>query len=251
MKKRNKASRVIYVVVSIAIATISIAFFASCKSESDVTTFSKEIEDISKIPIIELGDFGSLLVINTDEEVTKPEKIEEEIEDDGLPHDRLFITVERQRYEDGDLTLIIPKLQKNLYIYNGVTDDVLKKGAGLYDYSQLPGKGNRNVSIAGHRNTVIGGVISDAAPFYYVDQLKEGDYLYLTDAGNIYRYLYEDTKVVEPDNWGPIYSQGFSCLTITTCEPIGPGTHRMIVRGRLDEIFPFTDDFEYLEQAEM
>lgn len=178
---------------------------------------------------------------------------EEEVpEDDGLPHDKLFITVERQNYQDGDLTLIIPKLDRELPIYGGVTKEDLKKGVGLYDYAQLPGEGNRNVSVAGHRNTIRNGKISDAAPFYYIDTLAEDDYLYLRDKERIYRYVYEDTKVVEADDWGPIYSQGFSCLTITSCEPIGISDHRIVVRGRLDEIFPLSDDFVYLtsRQAE-
>lgn len=174
----------------------------------------------------------------------------EALEDDGLPHDKLFITVERQKYQDGDLTLIIPKLEKTLPVYNGVTNEDLKKGVGLYDYAQLPGEGNRNVSIAGHRNTVVAGVISDNAPFYYVDTLEEGDYLYLRDDAHVYRYLYKDTTVVEPDDWGPIYSQGFSCLTLTTCEPIGPGTHRMIVRAELDEIFDVAADADYEYSAQ-
>ncbi|MCL1804786.1 MAG: class E sortase [Clostridiales bacterium] len=167
------------------------------------------------------------------------------------PYDKLFITGERRRYKDQDLTLVIPKLNKTLPIYNGVTQEVLKKGAGLYDFAQLPGEGNRNVSIAGHRNTSRFGVITDNAPFYYIDKLKDGDYLYLTDEENVYRYLYEDTRVVEADDWGPIYSQGFSCLTITSCTPIGIGSHRIVVRGRLDEIFPLSEGFEYVPETEI
>lgn len=187
-----------------------------------------------------------------DEDATPALEDPPEVEDDGLPHDKLFITVERQNYQDEDLTLIIPKLDRVLPIYAGVTKADLKKGVGLYDYAQLPGEGNRNVSVAGHRNTIRNGKISDAAPFYYIDTLGDGDYLYLRDDEHIYRYTYNDTEVVEADDWGPIYSQGYSCLTITSCEPIGISDHRIVVRGRLDEIFPFSDDFVYYpsQQAE-
>jgi LPXTG-site transpeptidase (sortase) family protein len=164
---------------------------------------------------------------------------------DKLPHDKLFITSERRQYQDMDLTLIIPKLSKTLPVYNGVSTEVLNKGVGLYDYAQLPGTGNRNVSVAGHRNTSRFGVITDNAPFYYIDRLEDGDYLYLVGKKEVYRYLYEDTKVIEADDWGPIYSQGFSCVTITSCTPIGIGSHRIVVRGRLDEIFPLTEDFSF------
>lgn len=170
--------------------------------------------------------------------------------EDNLPQDQLFITEERRQYQHGQLTLIIPKLDKTLPIYNGVSDAELKKGVGLYDCAQLPGTGDRNVSLAGHRNTSRGGVITDNAPFYYVDTLGEGDYLYLADAEYIYRYLYEDTKVVEASDWSPIYCQGFSCLTITSCTPIGIGSHRIVVQGRLNEIFLQSDKFIFSVSAE-
>lgn len=167
------------------------------------------------------------------------------IEDDGLPHDKLFITVERQAYKDGDLSLQIPKLNVNVPVLNGVDAKTLLKGIGLYDYAQLPGEGDRNVSIAGHRNGLRNGKITDNMPFYYIDTLAEGDYLYLTDSEHIYQYDYDSTEVVEPDDWGPIYSQGFSCLTLTSCTPIGVADHRIIVRGRLAQILPLSDDYEY------
>lgn len=168
------------------------------------------------------------------------------IEEDGLPYDKLFITVERQKYQDGDLTLRIPKLNVERSVLNGVDLETLKHGVGLYDYAQLPGEGNRNVSIAGHRNGIHKGKITDGAPFYYIDTLKQGDYLYLADKERIYRYLYHDTEIVEANDWGPIYSQGYSCLTLTSCHPIGVSDHRIIVRGELDQIFQNQEDFSYL-----
>lgn len=176
---------------------------------------------------------------------TTEDNTAEDLEDDGLPHDKLFITEERQSYSDGDLTLIIPYLDIELPIYNGVDLKTLAKGVGLYDYAQLPGEGNRNVSIAGHRNGVKNKTVTDDAPFYYIDLLKEGDLLYLRDDKNIYVYNYETTYIVEPDDWGPIYSQGYSCLTLTSCTPIGSGEKRIIVRGRLLETVPLTEDYEY------
>lgn len=167
-------------------------------------------------------------------------------EADGLPHDKLFITVERQNYKSGDLRLIIPKLSIDAPVWNGTTKDCLSRGACLYEYAQLPGEGNRNVSIAAHRNGRRYGKVTDDGLFYYIDTLAEGDFLYLSDAENIYRYLYKNTTIVEADDWSPIYCQGFSCLTLTSCEPIGISTHRIIVRGKLEEIIPLTGDYQYL-----
>ena len=183
-------------------------------------------------------------------ECVTPEGTPPPAEDDGLPHDKLFITVERQNYQDGDLTLRIPKLDVEESILGGVDAATLKKGIGLYDYAQLPGEGNRNVSLAGHRNGLKNGKITDNRPFYYIDTIGEGDYLYLTDHEFIYQYVWDSTETVEADDWGPIYSQGFSCLTLTSCTPIGVADHRIIVRGRLEQVLPRSDDYDYPSNAE-
>ncbi len=166
---------------------------------------------------------------------------------DGLPHDKLFITVERQKYEDGKLRLVIPKLKLNTPVLDGTELSVLNRGVGLFDYAQLPGEGNRNVSIAGHRNGRSGGRITDRAPFYYIDTLTDGDRLYLRDDKHVYEYVYRTTFIVEPTDWAPIYSQGFSCLTLVSCEPIGVNTHRIVVQAELAAIHDVNADeaFDY------
>lgn len=166
------------------------------------------------------------------------------ISNDNLPHDKLFITLERQQYKHDDLLLIIPKLNLNEKVKNGTDEDSLAKGPGLYEYSQLPGEGNRNVSIAAHRNTSRKGVIGEWF-FYYIDTLTSNDYLYLVDDTSIYKYEYDQTTIIDAYDWGPIYSQGFSCLTLTSCEPIGISTHRIVVRSKLIQIYPYSDDFNY------
>lgn len=163
---------------------------------------------------------------------------------DDLPYDKLFITEERQNYKSGDLTLIIPKLSLIEEVENGTSTKALAKGPGLYDYAQLPGEGDRNVSIAAHRNHSNNGVISEWF-FYYIDTLCEGDYIYLTDQKKIYRYRYDQTTIVEETDWSPIYSQGVSCVTLTSCEPIGVADHRIVVRGILDAIVDYDKNYTY------
>lgn len=164
--------------------------------------------------------------------------------DKDLPYDKLFITKERQHYKSGDLTLHIPKLALTEPVQDGTEKAALNKGPGLYEYSQLPGEGDRNVSIAAHRNKSRNGVISEWF-FYYIDTLCEGDYIYLSDKKQIYRYKYNKTTVVEETDWSPIYSQGVSCITLTSCEPIGVADHRIVVRAILDSIDKYSKDYIY------
>lgn len=165
--------------------------------------------------------------------------------EDGIPYDQLFTTKERKKYKSGDLTLLIPKLSLIEPVQSGTDKASLAKGPGLYDYAQLPGEGDRNVSIAAHRNHSKNGIISEWF-FYYIDTLTTGDYMYLQDDKHIFRYIYDQTTIVEETDWTPIYSQGFSCITLTSCEPIGVADHRIIVRGKLDDICLRTSNYTYL-----
>ncbi|MDR3294959.1 MAG: class E sortase [Clostridiales Family XIII bacterium] len=167
---------------------------------------------------------------------------------DELPAGKLFATPERQLYKSADLRLVIPILSIDAPVYNGTDANTLLKGPCLYEVAQLPGRGNRNVSIAAHRNGYRAGKPT-VSWFYYLDELKSGDYFYLCDSDKIYRYAYTFMVTVEENDWSQIYSQGYSCLTLTTCTPIGVADHRLIVRATLDEVFYNTEDFDFLAKS--
>ncbi len=157
---------------------------------------------------------------------------------EALPAGQLLITPQRQTYQSGQLRLVIPQLSIDLTVEGGVAEANLAAGPGLYDYAQLPGEPGGNVSIAGHRD-IHGSV------FYYVDRLGSGDRLYLVYEDTVYVYAYEATRIVSDDDWGPIHTQGFSCLTLTSCDPIGTSLNRIIVTARLQEATPFTDAYSF------
>ena len=60
--------------------------------------------------------------------------------EDGLPTDKVFVTETRKNYQSGDLRLIIPKLEVDELILDGVDEQTLLQGEGLYDYAQLPAR---------------------------------------------------------------------------------------------------------------
>ena len=86
------------------------------------------------------------------------------------PTDRLFLTKSRQEYQDGTMVLRVPRLELEAPVMGGTDAESLKKGVGLYEYAQLPGEGNCNVSIAGHRDIY-------GCEFYYIDTVTDGDLL--------------------------------------------------------------------------
>ncbi|OUQ22425.1 hypothetical protein B5E80_13675 [Flavonifractor sp. An135] len=166
-------------------------------------------------------------------------------DDGGFPQDKVFITEAREAYVSGTMRLIVPKLEIDIPILDGTSESTLLQGEGLYDYAQMPQEVGGNVSIAGHRNWIRNGQITDDVPFYYLHLLGPGDTLYLVYEDVIYQYVWDKTSIVEPDDWSVIYCQGFSCLTLTTCTPISVADHRYVVRARQVDSFPYTKDYDY------
>lgn len=147
-----------------------------------------------------------------------------------IPESDLFNDVaitERQ-----PMRLIIPKIDVDLIVQIGDVFDMvlLDKGPVHFQMSDLPNTASGNVAIAAHRGSRWGF-------FTDLDQLEEGDEIYLDVEG--YRFIYHTAwvKIVQPDDWSVIDSTDDPVLTLQTCHPKNVrGTHRLIVRAGLDSV---------------
>ena len=147
------------------------------------------------------------------------------------PVGKLVVTTDREAYENGNLRLVIPSLDQDVLVQNNVDTESLRSGPGLYEYSQLPAPDtNANVSIAGHRDI-------EGAEFYYSDRLTDGDLMYLVYQEKVYIYQYESTQIIQSDDWNPIACKDYPCLTLTSCDPIGTFINRIVVTGRLVDVW--------------
>jgi LPXTG-site transpeptidase (sortase) family protein len=139
----------------------------------------------------------------------------------------LYITGERVDYIDGSMTLVVPKLKLEMKVSDGTSKDDLNRGPSLFEYSNMPGEGDRNVSIAGHRTRKF---------FYDLDKIGEGNRVYVRYGGKRYTYVFLDRKDVVPTDWSVITNQGFACCTLITCTPVRIANMRMVVRFELESI---------------
>lgn len=147
------------------------------------------------------------------------------------PVGKLVVTTDREAYENGNLRLVIPSLDQDVLVQNNVDTESLRSGPGLYEYSPLPAPDtNANVSIAGHRDI-------EGAEFYYIDRLTDGDLMYLVYQEKVYIYQYESTQIIQSDDWNPIACKDYPCLTLTSCDPIGTFINRIVVTGRLVDVW--------------
>lgn len=128
--------------------------------------------------------------------------------------------------------LSIPKLDKHLPLYLDATLDHISKGVAQVDGSSIPvgGAGTRSV-IAGHR-----GWWTDTY-FLYINQLKEGDYVYVERAEQTMRYVVHDKEVIGPYDWDKLAPRGEEdIITLLTCSPfMPPRPNRLLVNCYRDE----------------
>lgn len=135
--------------------------------------------------------------------------------------------------EDGIMGYVeIPAIQIRLPIYHGCTENELSKGAGHLPSSSLPvGGKSTHAVLAAHSGR------ADSKMFTDLDQVKEGDLVYLYVLNKTLTYEVDQITVTTPDDTGAIQIiDGEDLLTLLTCTPYGTNTHRLLVRGH--RIFP-------------
>ncbi len=79
--------------------------------------------------------------------------------------------------------------------------------------------------------------------------LGEGDYLYLLYDGLVFQYLFRDFLIVSPENWDVIRPQGYPCLTLTTCDPIGTTISRLVVHGELVDWEEYSEAYNFVSNG--
>ena len=127
----------------------------------------------------------------------------------------------------------IPKIQVNLPIYHGTDAEVLDRGVGHLLGSSLPvGGENTHCVLAAHRGLPSARLFSD------IDQLEEGDMIYLHILGEVHAYRVENILPMVPkDDFETLNKalrilHGQDWLSLMTCTPYGINTHRLIVQAK-------------------
>ncbi len=121
----------------------------------------------------------------------------------------------------------IPKIEVNLPIYHGTSEEVLQKGIGHLLGSSLPigGEGFHSV-LTGHSG------LAGAKLFSDLDQLSLGDRFYLHILGETLAYEVTEINRVLPHETELLTAvAGEDLCTLVTCTPYGVNSHRLLVRG--------------------
>lgn len=125
-------------------------------------------------------------------------------------------------------TLIIPKINVNLPMYDGLVDDNLQKGVvHLKDTSYPTGSINSHAVIAGHSGLTRAKILDD------LDKIDIGDNFQVEYLNKTCNYEVIDKKVVLPSESESLkIRDGETLVTLVTCTPKSINTHRLLVTGK-------------------
>lgn len=124
--------------------------------------------------------------------------------------------------------MLIPKINLDWYVVQGVGRDDLKKGPGHFRETPMPGQLG-NAAIAGHRTTY-------GAPFNELDELAPGDLIQVITTAGSFTYAVTGTVIVEPSEYGaviPTVDPTVATLVLATCHPERTSKQRMVVQATL------------------
>ena len=135
--------------------------------------------------------------------------------------------------------ITIPKIDVNLPIYHGTSDEVLQTSIGHIEGTSLPvGSSHSDEEdflkpdfashsvLSGHRGLPSARLFSD------LDVMEVGDVFYLTILDQTLTYEVDQITVIEPEDLTEMeLIPGKDLCTLMTCTPYGINTHRLLVRG--------------------
>lgn len=121
--------------------------------------------------------------------------------------------------------IVIPKINVDAPIINGVGWEDLKKGVGHLPNSANPGE-RGNMYLAAH-NDIYGEI------FRYLEDLDVGDEYIIYAGEEKFRYVVKERRIIEPDEVEVMLPTTEPVATLQTCYPYLIDTHRLVVIGEL------------------
>ena len=207
--KRFKAIRITgYVLIAAGLLLISVSLFINIKQqimkEAVMTAFKEEMMHnavfYKEIPIDTQEDDG---------EAVSTAETPEEAAEAPVKGDMLCI-------------LRIPSIDSENPVREGVSAGVLADSLGHEPETAMMGE-TGNCVIAGHRNYTFGSF------FNRLNEVVEGDMIYIDTASDTFSYKVREIKVVEPEDLSVLENTDEEILTLYTCTPIYVATHRLVI----------------------
>ena len=129
---------------------------------------------------------------------------------------------------DTPLRVIIPDINIDNTIVQGVDWDALQQGVGMLPNGAVPTNETDNIVLAAH-NDIYGELFRD------LDQLEVGDELQVQTQSGFFTYMVRDTLIVDPSDVYVMESQNTPMVTLISCYPYNVNNRRIVVQAdRID-----------------
>ena len=157
-----------------------------------------------------------------------------EMGEDDFNVDETQSTYDFLNSDDAIGSLIIPSINVNLPIFDGVTNLNLQKGiAHLDNTSYATGEKSAHCVVAGHSGLSRAKILDD------LDKVQIGDYFQIDYLNTTHNYIVIDIQVVLPEETDTLrIKQDDTLVTLVTCTPKNINSHRLLVTGRLTDMIP-------------
>ena len=136
-----------------------------------------------------------------------------------------------KEYSEGEMqgTLKIDKIDLKLPILTRATHENLLTSLASIDDTGNPGQVG-NYAVAGHRNLTYG------RNFNRLEEVEVGDEIDFSDGENQYKYKVSEKLYVLPDEISVLDGNDKDKeISLVTCHPMGNPTHRLIIKGKVEE----------------
>jgi sortase A len=135
-------------------------------------------------------------------------------------------SLKRRRHEgDAAARIRIPAIGAKYVVVDGTDPSSLRKGPGFFEDQPYPGA-HGTVAIAGHRTTYL-------APFRRIDDLHDGDKIYLDMPYGRFTYAVERSRIVPPTALWVLQRVSYDRLVLSACHPLYSAAKRIVVFARL------------------
>ena len=205
----------------------------SILSEWEVQKKTFTEEEKKSAELVENSKITSKDILEEDNE--KGNKIIEESDGSSIGTDN-NIDEEIVKYKDltaedfFPLKIRIPKIDLEWIVNEGTDRQTLKEGPGHIIETPLPGDPGR-CTFSGHRTTY-------GAPFNKIDELENGDLIYLeTIKGKVLTYAVTELEVVDPRDVYILEGSDKKELVLTSCYPEYSAAERIILIAELVNIY--------------
>lgn len=143
--------------------------------------------------------------------------------------------------------LTIPKMDIEVPIYLGATQENMKKGATHLSETSIPIGGiNTNSVISAHRGMKTHPMFRD------IEVLEIGDEVKVTNMWGELTYKVMETKVITPDQISEVLIQeGRDLITLITCHPYTKNYQRYVVYCERQEDIDYQEDDDVLKENDI